>query len=61
MHDVINEEAPAPVDVLPQHQAEISFENERGDLLTVSVHGPAAFVARVVASVADAFEEDAQR
>ncbi|MFF0183509.1 hypothetical protein [Streptomyces sp. NPDC005244] len=61
MHDVINEEAPGPADPLPRYTADVSFAFEGGQPWAISVHGPAAFVAHVVSSAADAFEEDAQR
>lgn len=54
-------------DVLPQYQASIRFGPGDGVPLDfkppyeITVHGPAAFVARIIASAADAFEEDAQR
>ncbi|WP_055566011.1 hypothetical protein [Streptomyces atriruber] len=54
-------------DALPTHQAVIRFGPADGVPLNfqppyeITVHGPAAFVARIVASAADAFEEDAQR
>ncbi|MFJ4828443.1 hypothetical protein ACIP79_00655 [Streptomyces sp. NPDC088747] len=54
-------------DVLPGYKASIRFGSQSGPNLDwespyeITIVGPAAFVARVVASVADAFEEDAQR
>lgn len=60
-HKSVAAEAPAPADVLPQYHADLSFGRKDGDLWAISVHGPAAFVAHVVSSAADAFEEDAQR
>lgn len=55
-------------DALPQHQAQIRFGPADDGVpldfkppYEITVRGPAAFVARLVASAADAFEEDAQR
>lgn len=48
--------------VIPQYQADVSFSDADGrQLWAISVHGPAAFVAHVVSTAADGFEEDAQR
>lgn len=48
--------------VIPQYQADASFSDADGrQLWAISVHGPAAFVAHVVSTAADGFEEDAQR
>ncbi|SOE25662.1 hypothetical protein [Streptomyces sp. OK228] len=55
------EKTAAPADTLPQYQADVSFGRDGGQLWAISVHGPAAFVARVVDAAAGAFEEDAQR
>lgn len=48
-------------DPLPQYDAEVTFNNDGNRVWTMTVHGPAAFVAHVVTSAAHAFEEDAQR
>ncbi|MEU6674814.1 hypothetical protein [Streptomyces sp. NPDC046925] len=49
-------------DVLPQYHATVRISPADEEVLyEIAAHGPAAFVAHVVTSVADAFEEDAQR
>ncbi len=57
----------APADVIPQYKASVRFGRSEGPNLDwespyeITVHGPAAFIAHVVSSAADGFEEDAQR
>jgi hypothetical protein len=60
-------EEAAPADPLLKYRASIRFGRTDGAHLDwespyeITVSGPAAFVAHVVTSVADAFEEDVQR
>lgn len=56
-----------PADPLPRYQASVRFGRAEGPNLDwespyeITVFGPPAFVAHLVTSAADAFEEDAQR
>jgi hypothetical protein len=57
----VDEQTASATDPLPQYSAEVSFNDDGNRVWGMTVHGPAAFVAHVVNTAADAFEEDAQR